>query len=86
MILSQENLSGTPFRPAEIAREVNIKRPSVSRIIDQDLDLHPLRKGKVQKVTDSNIEKRMTRSRNYRQSILRKHYKLHSLVTKRYLR
>ena len=35
----------------------------VSRKVDQDLDLRPLRKRKVRKLTDSNTEKRMIRSR-----------------------
>ena len=35
----------------------------MSRIIDQDLDLRPLRERKVQKLTDSSTGKRMIRSR-----------------------
>ena len=61
IILSQEDQPGTHYTPAEIARELDHRL--VSRIIDQDLDLCFLRKRKLQKVTDSNIEKRMIRSR-----------------------
>ena len=62
VILNQKDLFGTHSTPAEIAHEVKIDCQSVSRIIDQDLDLYPLRKQKVQKLTDSNIEKHMIRS------------------------
>ena len=37
---------------------------TVSHIIDQEIDLCSLRKQKVQKLTDSNTEKRMLYSRN----------------------
>ena len=67
--MAQEEGSG---RPKSVRTEENIKLVekiilnqddhSVSRIIDQDLDLHLLRKRKVQKLTDSNIEKCMIRS------------------------
>ena len=63
MILSQEDKPESPSTPAEIACELNNERPSVSYIIDQDLDCRPLRKHKVQKVTDSNNEKRTMGSR-----------------------
>ena len=59
MILSQEDYPGSHSAPAEIARELNMDRRPVSHIID----LCPLRKRKVQKLSDSNIEKRMIRSR-----------------------
>ena len=59
MILSHKYLQGTHFTLTEIARELNIDRQSVSCIIDQDFDLHPLRKRRVQNLTDLNIEKRM---------------------------
>ena len=61
MIFGQENQPGTRSTPSEIS--LNIDRWSMSCTIDEDLDLHPLKKCKVQKLTDSNIEKRMIRSR-----------------------
>ena len=63
MILSQEVQPGTHSAPPEIGRKLNVDCRSVSRIIDQDRDLRPLRKRKVNKLSDSNIEKRMIRSR-----------------------
>ena len=57
IVLSQEDQRGINSTPAEIARELSIDRRSLSRVIDQDLDLHTLRKRKLQKLTDSNIEK-----------------------------
>ena len=63
MILSQEDYPGSHSAPAEIARELNMDRRPVSHIIDEGLDLRPLRKRKVQKLNDSNIEKCMIRSR-----------------------
>ena len=63
IILGQENQLGTHSAPADIARELNIGYQSVSLTMDQDLGLRPLRKRKVQNLTDSNIEKRMIRSR-----------------------
>ena len=63
IILSQEGQPVTHSTPAEIACELIIDRRSVSRIIDQGLDLCPLRTRKVQKLTDSNIEKHIIRSR-----------------------
>ena len=63
IILSQEDQPRTHSTPAEIARELNTNCQSVSCIIDQDLDLRPLRKSKVWKHTDSNIEKPMVRSK-----------------------
>ena len=47
MVLSLADQPRTRFTPAEIARDLNIDRRSVPRIIDQDLDLFPLRKRKV---------------------------------------
>ena len=64
MILSEEDQPGTHFTLAGIARKLNIARRSASCAIDQYLDLRPLRKLKVQKFTDSDIEKCMIRSRN----------------------
>ena len=58
----------------------------MSRVIDQDLLFNPLTKRNVQKFTDLNIEKHMLHSRNYCQVLRRKHYNLHSLVAKRYLK
>ena len=63
IILSQEDQPGAHPTPADIARELNIDRRSMSRVIDQDLGFHPLRKRKVQKFTDLNIEKHMFHSR-----------------------
>ena len=63
MILSQEDQPGTHPTPADIAREPNIDRLSVSRLIDQVLGFRPIRKRQVQKFTDSNIKKRMFHSR-----------------------
>ena len=51
IVLSQEDQRGINSTPAEIARELSIDRRSLSRVIDQDLDLHNF------KLTDSNIEK-----------------------------
>ena len=88
MIFSQEeDQPGTHSTPAEIALKLNIDRRSVSRITDQDFDLCPSRKRKVQKLTDSKIEKHSRKSvqESYSESVLIKHYKLHSLLTKKYL-
>ena len=63
MVLSLEDQSRNHSTTTEIVREFDIHYWLVSRIIDQDLDLHPLRKSKVLKITDSNIEKHMLRSR-----------------------
>ena len=43
MFLSLEDQSRTHSTSAEIARELSIDRPSVCRIIHQDLDLHTVR-------------------------------------------
>ena len=63
MILSQEYLPGAQPTPVDNAREPNIDRQRVSRVIDQDLLLDPLTKSKMQKFTDLNIEKHMLHSR-----------------------
>ena len=63
MIFSQEDQPGAHSTLAEIACELNIDHLSVLCIIDQDVDLRPLRKRKVQKLTDSNIENHIIRSR-----------------------
>ena len=86
MILSQEDQRGTHSTQAEIARERNIDRRSVSRIIAQDLDIGPLRKRKVQKLTDSNIKNPIILSKKLLSKYTQKTLKLHFLVTKRYLR
>ena len=56
------------------------------RIIDQDLDLCPLRKRKVQKHTDSNIENCMIRSRKllskYTQKTLQTAFLVHDNIIK----
>ena len=57
MVLSREDQPRTHSTPAEISRELNINRRSVSRMIGQDLDLCSLRERKVQKVTDSKTVK-----------------------------
>ena len=62
MILSQEDQPGTHKTPTEIADELNISRRSVKRIIDEDLQFRPLKKTKVQKLSDADIEKRYPRS------------------------
>ena len=79
VILIKEDQPGTHSTPAEIARELNIDRRLVPYIIDQDPDLCPLGKCKVQKSARSVQV-------SYHQSLLRKHYKLHSLGTSRYSR
>ena len=57
MIFSQRDQPRTHPTITEIARELNMDRRSVSRIIDQNL--RPLRKRKVRELSHSNIEKRM---------------------------
>ena len=47
MILSQEYQPGVHPNPVDIAREPNIDRRWVSRVIDQDIVFDPLRKCKV---------------------------------------
>ena len=59
MILSQEYQPGAHPTPVDIAREPNINRRWVSRVIDQDLLFDRLTKRNVQKVTDLNTEKHM---------------------------
>ena len=76
MILSQEDQRGTHSTQAEIARERNIDRRSVSRIIAQDLDIGPLRKRKVQKLTDSNIKNPMILSKKLLSKYTQKTLKL----------
>ena len=76
MILSQEDQRGTHSTQAEIAREHNIDRRSVSRIIAQDLDIGPLRKRKVQKLTDSNIKNPMILSKKLLSKYTQKTLKL----------
>ena len=63
MILSQEYQPAAHPNPVDIAREPNIDRRWVSRVIDQDLLFDPLTKGNVQRFTDLNIEKHMLHSR-----------------------
>ena len=62
LILSQDQ-PGMHTTPSEIALELGIGVSSVYRIIDEDLDLRPLKKQKVQKLSDADIEKRMVRSK-----------------------
>ena len=63
IILSQEDQPETQSTLVEIAYKLNIGHQSVPCIIDQDVDLRPLRKCKVQKLIDSNNEKHMIRLR-----------------------
>ena len=64
MILNHEDQPGNhTTTPADIARETNIDRQSVSGANDQDLGFLPLTKRKVQKFTNSNVEKHMFHSR-----------------------
>ena len=62
MILSQEDTPGTHSTPTEISLELGIPRSSVYRIIDEELALRPLRKEKVQRLSDADMEKRLIRS------------------------
>ena len=63
MICSQEEEWGTHRTPTEIANELEIDRWTVKRIIDEDLQLRPLKKIKVQKLNELDIEKRFIRCR-----------------------
>ena len=63
MILSQEYQPKAHPTPVDIAREPNIDRRWVSRVIDQNLRFDPLTKRSVQKFTDLNIDKHMLNSR-----------------------
>ena len=63
MILSQEDKPGTHLTPTEIAYSLDIDRRSVSRIIHHDLDLRPVKKQKVQKLSDVDIQKRFDRAK-----------------------
>jgi hypothetical protein len=62
MILSQEDKPGTHSTPTEISLELGIPRSSVYRIIDEELALRPLKKQKVQRLSDVDMEKRLVRS------------------------
>ena len=72
MILSQEYQPGAHPTPVDFAREPNIDRRWVSRVIDQDLLFDPLTKRKVQKFTDLNIEKHMLHSRKLLSNLTQK--------------
>ena len=85
MILSQEYQLGAHPTLVDIAHEPNIDRRWVSRVICQDLLFDPLTKRKVQKCTDLNIWT-CSIQESYCQMLPRKHYNLHSLVAKRYLK
>ena len=61
IIPSQEDTPGTHSTPSEIAREFNID----CRLVSRRIGLCPLRKLRVQKLTDSKIEKCMTLSRKF---------------------
>ena len=58
--------------PAEIAAVLWIHRRQVQQMIDEDLDLKPLRKTKVQSLSDADIEKRRTRGKNLIKRHMRK--------------
>ena len=59
MIHTQDDQAVTYSAQAEIACELNTDCWLVSGVIDQDLDLCLLRRWTVQKITDSNIKKRI---------------------------
>ena len=59
LILSQEDQPGTHLTPTEISRELGIDRNSVYRIIDQDLELRPLKKQKIHARRDIDMERRV---------------------------
>ena len=63
LVLSQEGEPGTHKTPAEISLELGIPESSVRRIVDNDLELRPLKKKKVQRLTEADIEKRLNRSK-----------------------
>ena len=66
LVLSQEGQPGTHRTPNEIALELDMSRSSVCRIIDKDLDLYPLKKKKVQRLSSADIDKRLNRSKYLR--------------------
>ena len=72
MIPTQEDEPVTHSTPADTARESIINCQSVSPVIDRDIGLCPLRKRKVQKFNDSNIEKHMFHSRKLLSKYTRK--------------
>ena len=72
MILSQEYQTGAHPTPVDIAREINIDRRWVSRVINQDVLFDPLTKRKVQILIDLNIEKHMLHSRKLLSSLTHK--------------
>ena len=72
MILSQEYQPGTHPTPVDIVREPIVACRWVSRVIDQDLVFDPLKKRKVQKFTDLNIEKHMFHSRKLLSNLTQK--------------
>ena len=63
MVLSQEGEPGTHKTPAEIALELDISESSVRRIVDEDLDLRPLKKKNVQSLSEHDIERRFILSK-----------------------
>ena len=63
LVLSQEDAPGTHSTPAEISRELSISRGSVHRIIHEDLDLRPLKRTKVQRLSERDIERRLANSK-----------------------
>ena len=62
-IVSQEGQPGTHRTPTEISAELGIPVTTVQRIVDEDLNLEPLKKRKVQLLSDQDIEKRLVRSK-----------------------
>lgn len=63
LILSQEDDPGNHLSQHEIARETGINRSSVERIAKLDLGLTAYKKNKVHKLSDSDKEKRVVRSK-----------------------
>ena len=54
-IASQEGTPGTHRTSTEIALEFDVSETSIRRIIDEDLDLRPLKKKKVQRLSEKDI-------------------------------
>ena len=64
LICSQDEDWGTHQTSNEIVHELEIDRSSVRRIIEDDLQLRPLKKLKVQKPSDFDIERRFDRKKD----------------------
>ena len=61
LVLSQEDAPQTHSTPAQIVQQTGISESSVRRIIDEDLQLMPLKKITAQALNDLDVEKRLTR-------------------------